>query len=112
MTDTPQDTPTMPPQQKGRLAKLLPLLAIATIAVIGAVTLKDYLSFADCLALFNQDAGHRSLAHWKDLCHAVGFHVALDSKEVVERGGNRGECGHFSGVCLVLALICCGCVSS
>ena len=45
MTDTPQDTPTMPPQQKGRLAKLLPLLAIATVAVIGAVTLKDYLSF-------------------------------------------------------------------
>ena len=44
MTDTPQDTPAMPPQQKGRLAKLLPLLAIEPL-VIGAVTLKDYLSF-------------------------------------------------------------------
>lgn len=49
MTDTSHATPqqdTMTDtQEKGRLARLLPLAAIAVVAAIGAFTLKDYLSF-------------------------------------------------------------------
>lgn len=40
-----RDTSKGPDAGKGRLARLLPLAAIATVAVIGALTLKDYLSF-------------------------------------------------------------------
>lgn len=45
MTDTPQDMPVTQPQEKGRMARLLPLAAILAVAVVGAFTLKDYLSF-------------------------------------------------------------------
>lgn len=45
MTDTPHESPMTQTQEKGRLARLLPLAAIALAALIGAVTLKDYLSF-------------------------------------------------------------------
>ncbi len=36
---------TTPPETKSGLARILPLLVILTVAVIGAFTLKDYLSF-------------------------------------------------------------------
>lgn len=45
MTDTPHETPMQETKQKGRLARLLPLAAIITVAAVGAFTLKDYLSF-------------------------------------------------------------------
>lgn len=45
MTDTPQQSPAQPASGKGRLGRLLPLAAIVAVAVIGAFTLKDYLSF-------------------------------------------------------------------
>lgn len=71
--ETAADTPSA---QKGRFQRLLPLIAIAVVAVIGTIALKDYLSFQalaenrEALIAF-RDANYIATVTAFILCYAV-----------------------------------------